>query len=131
MDFDQQAWQVALHLGRANSIRADEGQPIVIYSIAKTGPYVTITSPVGGTIAIGRDFRAGGGAVILGGPGVNMTLGDNVSIGRHAVVQTSSFGSGSTVGDGAYVLNSSFPAGTVIPAGAIYINNKFEGYVQP
>lgn len=128
--FDQRAWQVATHLGRANSIRADVGQPIVIGSIAKTGPYVTITSPVGGAMAIGQDFRAGGGAVLMGSPGVDMVLGDDVSIGSHAVVQASSLGSGTTVGAGAYLLNSTFPAGSVIPAGAIYINNKFEGSVQ-
>lgn len=128
--FSQRAWQVATHLGRANSIRADVGQPIVIGSIAKTGPYVTITSPVGGMMAIGQSFRAGGGAVLMGSPGVNMVLGDHVSIGSHAVVQASSLGSGSTVGDGAYLLDSTFPAGTAIPAGAIYINNTFEGSVQ-
>ena len=54
------------HMGRANAIRADEGQPITIGSIVGTGPHVTINSPLGGTLTIGRNFRAGRGAVILG-----------------------------------------------------------------
>jgi carbonic anhydrase/acetyltransferase-like protein (isoleucine patch superfamily) len=126
----QRALQVALHLGRANSIRADEGQPITIGSIAHTGRHVTISSPLGGSLAIGEDFRAGNDAVILGGTAAKAKIGDDVSIGSGAVVDTTSLGSGSTVGAGAYLLDSSFPANTVIPAGAIYVNNKLQGYVQ-
>ncbi len=127
---DQRSWQVALHLGRANSIRADEGQPISIGSIGHTGLHVTINSPLGGTLTIGEDFHAGTGAVILGGPGVNAKIGDDVAVGAGAVVVQTSLGSGSTVGKGAYLQNSTFPANSVIPAGAIYINNKLQGYVQ-
>ena len=97
---------------------------------SRTGSHVTINSPLGGTLSIGRKFRAGSGAVILGGPNVNAKIGDDVTIGAGAVVDRTSLGSGSTVGSRAYLLNSSFPAGTNIPPKAIYINNKFDGYVQ-
>jgi carbonic anhydrase/acetyltransferase-like protein (isoleucine patch superfamily) len=128
----QRAWPLAHHLGRANSIRNDEsGQPITIGSVAHTGLHVTIGSPLGGTLTIGRDFRAGADAVILGGPTVDAQVGDGVSIGRGAVVDRTSLGTGSTVGANAYLLNSTFPANTVIPAGAIYVNNKLQGFVQP
>jgi carbonic anhydrase/acetyltransferase-like protein (isoleucine patch superfamily) len=123
------AWQAALHLGRANAIRADQGQPIVIGSIARTGRHVTINSPLGGSLGIGHAFRAGTGAVILGGPNVKATLGNNVAIGPGAVVDRTSVGSNSSVGAGAYLLESVFPANSVIPPKAIYINNKFKGYV--
>jgi carbonic anhydrase/acetyltransferase-like protein (isoleucine patch superfamily) len=126
----QRAWPLAHHLGRANSIRADVGQPITIASIAHTGLHVTITAPAGGTVTIGGGFRAGAGAVILGQSGAKATIGDDVSIGSGAVVTATSLGSGSTVGANAYLLNSTFPAHTVIPAGAIYVNNKLQGYVQ-
>ncbi len=66
--------QLAHCLGRANAIRADEGQPITIGSIAHTGSHVTINSPLGGTLAIGNNFRAGTRAVILGGPNVDARL---------------------------------------------------------
>jgi len=130
LEINMTARQTANHLGRANAFRADQGQPITIGSIAKTGSHVTINSPLGGTLAIGTGFRAGSSAVVLGGPNVNARLGDSVTIGSGAVVDRTSLGSGSTVGKGAYLLNSSFPAGMVIPPGAIYINNKFDGYVQ-
>ncbi len=127
----QRPWPLAHHLGRANSIRADVGQPFTIGSIAHTGLHVVITAPAGGTLTIGSGFRAGNDAVILGEPGVKATIGDDVSIGSGAVVSATSLGSGSTVGANAYLLNSTFPANTVIPAGAIYVNNKLQGFVQP
>ena len=86
--FMTRASQVAHRLGRSNSIRADQGQPntavhpISIGSIKQTGFGVTISAPLSGTgqpFAIGQNFQAGTGAVILGGPG--KIIGDNVSIG--------------------------------------------------
>lgn len=126
----QPAARVAHSIGRANSIRVDEGQPITIGSIAHTGLHVSISSPGGGTLTIGQGLRAGDDAVILGGPNVKAVLGDNVAIGAGAVLDRASLGSGSTVGANAYLLNSTFPANSVIPAGAIYVNNKLQGYVQ-
>jgi carbonic anhydrase/acetyltransferase-like protein (isoleucine patch superfamily) len=125
-----QVAQLAHRLSRANAIRADQGQPIKISSVAHTGSHVTINSPLGGTLTIGKNFVAGSGAVILGGPNVNSVIGDNVNVGPQAVVDRTSLGLGSSVGAGAYLLNSSFPADTVIPPGAIYINNKLAGHVQ-
>jgi carbonic anhydrase/acetyltransferase-like protein (isoleucine patch superfamily) len=123
-------WQAAHHLGRANAIRADQGQPITIRSISLTGPHVTINSHLGGTLMNGAHFVAGSRAMILSGPNVNALIGNNVNIGGSAVVDRTSLGSGSRVGAGAYLLESTFPADTVIPPGAIYTKNKFEGYVQ-
>jgi carbonic anhydrase/acetyltransferase-like protein (isoleucine patch superfamily) len=128
--FDMRAFPAAEHLGRANSIRGDQGAPIKIKSFAHTGQHVTINSPLGGTLTIGQNFRAGSHAIILSGPNTNAVLGDNVNIGSGAVVVQASLGANSTVGSGAYLANSTFPANTHIPAKAIYINNKFEGYVS-
>lgn len=127
---NMKAWQAAHHLGRANAFRADEGQPITIGSIARTGLRVTINSPLGGTLTIGQNFRAGNNVVLLSGASVNAKLGDDVTIDSGAVVVQTSIGSNSTVGEGAYVASSTFPANTVIPPKAIYINNKFMGYVK-
>jgi carbonic anhydrase/acetyltransferase-like protein (isoleucine patch superfamily) len=124
------ALRAAHRLGRANAIRADQGQPIVIGSIARTGFRVTINSPLGGTLTIGNGFRTGSNVVLLSGPNVNAKLGDDVNIGSGAVVVQTSLGSHSTVGQGAYLFNSTFPANTVIPPKAIYLNNKFQGYVR-
>lgn len=129
VEIGMRAWRAAHRLGRANAIRADEGQPISIGSIAHTGSHVTINSPLGGTLAIGKNFRAGAGAVVLSGPNVNAVLGNDVTIGDGAVVDRASLGSGSTVGAGAYLYKSTFPADTVIPPGAIYLNGKYAGQV--
>ena len=127
---NMRAWQAAHHLGRANAFRADQGQPITIGSIAKTGLHVTINSPLGGTLTIGKGFRTGSNVVVLSGPKVNAVIGDDVKINSGAVVVQTSIGSNSTVGKGAYLANSTFPAHTVIPPKAIYVNNKFLGYVR-
>ena len=92
------AWQAAQHLGRANAFRADQGQPITIDSIAKTGTHVSINSPLGGTLSIGQNFRTGSNVVVLSGAKVNAVIGDDVDINSGAVVVQSSIGSDSTVG---------------------------------
>src|SRR5262249_28213171 len=87
---NMKALNAAHHLGRANAFRADQGQPITIDSIAKTGFRVTLNSPLGGTLTIGKAFRTGENVVVLSGPKVNAILGDNVRIDSGAVVvQTS------------------------------------------
>lgn len=126
----ERAGQLVVHLGRANSIRADVGQPILISSIARTGEHVVIGAPTGGSLAIGQQFRAGDGAVVLGTSGLHAVIGDDVAIGAHSVVIGTSMGTGSTVGADAYLKNSTFQANTHIPPGAIYVNNVFQGYVQ-
>ena len=92
------ARQAANHLGRANAFRPTRASRSPSDRSLKTGPHVTINSPLGGTLAIGTGFRAGSGAVILSGPNVNAKLGDSVTIGAGAVVDRTSLGSGSTVG---------------------------------
>lgn len=129
-NFHARAASIAHSVGRANSIRADQGQPISIGSIGQTGNGVTINSPLGGQLTIGENFAAGNGSVILSGGNLKAVIGDNVTIGNGAVVNQSSLGSGSTVGDRAYVTNSTFPAGTDIPAGAIYVDNRLMGSVE-
>jgi carbonic anhydrase/acetyltransferase-like protein (isoleucine patch superfamily) len=132
--FHQQAGQVAHHLGFHNAIRADQGQPIFIGSIAQTGFGVTINSPLTlssttgpnglAPLTIGQNFQAGDRSVILGAQGVNMTIGDNVTIDPGAVVVGTTIGPNSTIGPDAYVANSTIQANQNIPAGAIIINQR-------
>ena len=80
--FNQRAMKVQAALGRRNAIRADQGQPISVGSVAGTGYGVTINSPEGGSLTIGKQFSAAGGAVILGGTSAKPSvIGDNVAIG--------------------------------------------------
>jgi carbonic anhydrase/acetyltransferase-like protein (isoleucine patch superfamily) len=121
---------MAHHLGRSNSIRADEGQPITFASNPVTGNGVTINSPLGGTVSIGKNLQAQDGSVILGWKNDDIKIGDNVTVGAGAVVDRSSIGSNSTIGPRAYVFNSTLPAGSVVPAGAIILNGHSSGSVQ-
>ncbi|MDB5353167.1 MAG: bifunctional N-acetylglucosamine-phosphate uridyltransferase/glucosamine-phosphate [Planctomycetota bacterium] len=118
--FHQSARRLQHNIGKNVSIRGDEGQPIVIGSIAHLDRSVTIHAVRGGTLTIGNNFRAGTGAVILGGAG--STIGDGVTVGSGAVVTNSKLGSGVQIGDGAYVAGSTLAPGTIIPAGTVLIN---------
>ncbi len=128
--FGDRPSSISHHLGRGNSFRGDEGQPITIGSIAQTGRDVSIHSPGSGTITIGRNLDAGSGSRILGSPAGATTVGNDVGIGPGAVVFSSAIGSGSTIGSRAYVSNSTLPPGSVVPAGTILINNQNLGTIQ-
>lgn len=118
----QKAGNFANRVGTRVAIRADEGQPIRIQSIARLGSGVTLHAQRGGNLTIGSGFRAKAGAVIQGGKG--STVGNDVSVGSRAVVERSNLGNGVIVGDGALIIDSTIAAGTVVPAGAIIVANK-------
>jgi hypothetical protein len=129
-NFFFRAKTAAAHLGRSNSIAADQGQPINLDEITGTGRGVTINSPLGGSLAIGQALQVGKGAVLLGGDSAKFTIGNNVSIGANSVVAQSSLGDGTVIGSHAYIFGSTLPAGTVVPDNAIIIGNKAAGTVQ-
>ena len=129
--FKEQPRFVSPRLGRGNSFRGDEGQPITIGSIAQTGRDVSIHAPISGTITIGTNLTAGDNARILGGPGTPATnLGNDVTIGTGAVVDRSAIGAGSIIGARSYVSGSTLAPGTVVPPGTILIKNKVVGTIQ-
>jgi carbonic anhydrase/acetyltransferase-like protein (isoleucine patch superfamily) len=121
---------VAHHLGRGNSIRADQGQPINFASFPTTGNFVTINSPGSGQVSIGTGLQVANNAVLVGGSAGNLTLGNNVNIGSGAVVASSKLGDNVTIGSRAYVAQSTIPAGTTIPDGTIMVQNKVIGTIQ-
>jgi carbonic anhydrase/acetyltransferase-like protein (isoleucine patch superfamily) len=115
-------------LGRSNVIRADEGQPITIGSIARAGNGLTIHAPRGDRLTVGNSLLVGRGVVLLGG--ATAVIGDRVTIGNGAVVSRSSIGSGAIIGAKSYVAGSTVAAGTVIPPGTILVENQVVGTVQ-
>ena len=141
LTFQQTPAQVDKHLGRHDSFRGDEGQPIAIASIGQTGNDVTIHSVGGaatattgvnptGKMTIGNNLVTGSHVDILGAAGYVSTLGDNVTIGDNSVIDRSSIGSNSTIGAGSYIFNSTLPAGSLYAPGSIVINNVLIGHVQ-
>ena len=121
---------LAHHLGRGNSIRADEGQPFKIGSVAQTGARVSIHAPISGTITIGLNFTAGDNARILASPTADTKLGNGVNVGSGAVINSSTIGNGSVIGPRSYISTSTLPPGTVIPPGTILVGNKVVGTIQ-
>jgi len=140
--FLDRASAVARGLGRSNAFRADQGQPLTFAGAPSTGNAVTINSPLGGTVTaggqtstvgsiqIGRNFRADGGAVLLGGPGASYPVGDDVTVGAGAVVERSTLGAGSVIGARAYVSDSTVAPGRVVPPGTVLIDNVVAGRVE-
>ena len=121
---------IAHHLGRSNSIRADQGQPITIGSISQTGNGVTINSPLGGQLTIGQNFVAGYRG---DDPGRRHRQGRDRrqclhrGRGRRRPLVPGQWHNG---WEPCLRAQSTFPAGSNIPAGSIYINNKLVGTVQ-
>lgn len=140
--FAATAKQVAAALGRSNSIRGDQGQPILFASAPVTGAHVTITSQYGGVtttgttttttgiLSIGANFLAQQGVVVSGGANTIYTIGDHVTLGADAVIANSSIGANVTIGAKSYISGSTVAAGAVVPPGTILINNAVVGHVQ-
>ena len=128
--FGEPSRVLAHHLGRGNSIRADEGQPIKIASVTQTGTRVSIHAPISGTITIGQNFTPGDDARVLASPTADTRIGDNVNLGAGAVVNSSTIGNGSVIGARSYINTSTLPPGTVVPAGTILVGNKVVGTIQ-
>jgi carbonic anhydrase/acetyltransferase-like protein (isoleucine patch superfamily) len=134
-----QAWffdtaaRVAHHASRGDSIRADEGQPIIFHSAPTLDSFVSIHSPVEGQLIVGKNVQFGTGSVLLGGPLASTTasvsVGDDVTIGAGAVVDRSNIGAGATIGARALVSKSTVKPGEVIPPGTILISDKVVGTI--
>lgn len=65
--FNDRPVNVVHRFGKRNSIRADQGQPITIDSIARTGRAVTISSPLGGVVSSTGTSNTGGQGTGSGG----------------------------------------------------------------
>jgi carbonic anhydrase/acetyltransferase-like protein (isoleucine patch superfamily) len=126
VNFASRLQVIAHNLGRGDSIRADEGQPINIGANPRFGDHVSITAPLSGSVSIGQNFVAGNNSVVLGGPA---KFGDDVTLGNLSVVSQSTLGNHVTIGAGAYVSQSTIPDGVTIPDNSIIIHNVLVGMV--
>ena len=127
--FGESAHRLLRSLGHRTAIRADQGQPITIGSIARAGDNFTVNSPLGGTLAIGENLTVGANVTILGGGGYNSVLGNDINVGSGSVLDRSSIGSGSTIGARSYIDQSTLPAGSSVAPGTIMIANQVVGHI--
>ena len=118
-------------LGNRISIRADEGQPFNIGTLAGLANDVvfhaleTTSLNVGDWNGYGPRALVHGGRQVVNGAanGPETSVGDNVGLAPNAVIFRSVIGSKSAVGQKSAVFNSTLPSRTAIGSRIIYADN--------
>ncbi len=127
-------------LGDGISIRADEGGPFSIGTIAAMDDRVIFHALEGNDLQVGERVDYGSRAVVHGGgrPQVDATtglaaptiVGNDVVLGSSSVVFRSLLRNGTTVGFKSAVVGSQTAVGQVIPDRTIYANDAVFGPVE-
>jgi carbonic anhydrase/acetyltransferase-like protein (isoleucine patch superfamily) len=123
-------------MGRAVSIRADEGETFVLGHLAKVQDRVTFHALEHTGIDVGDGDWFGFHTVVHGGsdshnsPVERTRLGGAVVVKDWAVVFRSTIGDGSVIGVRAYVDGTNLPPKSVVPDRAIIIGGKQVGVVE-
>lgn len=115
-------------MGNHDAIRADEGDPFEVGTIAKMGDEVTFHALEHTHVRTGNGVVYGHRVVVHGGPTPwnNVTeIGDGTVLGNGAVFFRSRLGKNSYVGPRALLQQSDHPAGTVIPDLWVVVDNKW------
>jgi carbonic anhydrase/acetyltransferase-like protein (isoleucine patch superfamily) len=134
-------------MGDRIAIRADEGEPFTIGSLARggadsagrvnrMGDRVTLHALEHSSIQVGDGVRLGFHVVVHGGEAAGNTppsltrIGNGVSVGEFSVVFRSTVGDNVTIGNYAIVDGSQLRPGTAVPDRAIVVNNAIVGSVE-
>ncbi|MBD2446690.1 acetyltransferase [Nostoc sp. FACHB-152] len=113
------------------SLRADEGEPFNVGSIAGMANDVvfhaleTTSLTLGNGIGYGPRALVHGGRQIVGGVanGPETSVGNDVGLGPNSVIFRASIGNNSALGQRSAVFNSTVPARTAIASRTIYADN--------
>lgn len=119
-------------LGSHISLRADEGQPFWIGTIARMADHTTVHALEKTTVRLGDRGRYGRRSIVHGGPttGYVTGTGDGVRIGDGAVLFRSHAGDGAVIGERSLVQVTDLPAGAVVPARTVIIGGVVVGRVE-
>ena len=120
-------------MGDHDSIRADEGEPFEVGTIAKMGNEVTFHALEHTHVRAGNGVVYGHHVVVHGGPTPfdDVTdIGDGTVLGNESVFFRSRVGKNSYIGPRALLQQSDQPAGTVIPDMWIVVENKMVNRVE-
>ena len=120
-------------MGNRDSIRADEGEPFEVGTVAKMDDEVTFHALEGAHVRTGHGVVYGEHVVIHGGatPWNDVTeVGDGTVLGAGSVFFRSRIGKNSYVGPRALLQQSDQPAGTVIPDLWVVVENKLVNRVE-
>ncbi len=126
-------------MGNRIALRADEGEPFTIGTVAKMEDDVIFHALEETPIEVGNNVTFGKGVIVHGGGRKPLNGGgddaptiveDNVVLEDEAVVFRSLIGKGAKIGKKATIVNTDIAPGKEIPDKAIYINNEFFGMVE-
>lgn len=120
-------------MGNHDAIRADEGDPFEVGTIAKMGDEVTFHALEHTHVRAGNGVVYGHHVVVHGGPTPwnDVTeIGDGTVLGDGSVFFRSRLGKNSYVGPRALLQQSDHPAGTVIPDLWVVVENKWINRVE-
>ncbi|EHR69459.1 isoleucine patch superfamily enzyme, carbonic anhydrase/acetyltransferase [Burkholderiales bacterium JOSHI_001] len=111
-------------MGAQVSLRADEGHPFVIGSIAAMASKTTFHALETTDLATGFNGAYGFHSVVHGGGAAGaMRAGDNLVLGDWAVLFRSTIGPNSQIGYKSLVQQADLPAGSVVPECTVIIGN--------
>ena len=119
-------------LGSQISLRADEGQPFWIGTIARMADHATVHALEKTTVRLGDRGRYGSHSIVHGGPTTGYVTGtdDGVRIGNGAVLFRSHAGDGAVIGARSLVQLTDLPAGAVVPPNTVMIGGAVVGQVE-
>lgn len=124
-------------MGSKISLRADEGEPFHVGSIAAMDDRTTFHALEHSHLDMGNLSRYGYHSVVHGGPtdfpvpaGNSTVTGDNVAIGAWSVFFRSRAADGVTIGFKSLVQQSDLAPGTVVPDRTVMIDNAIFGAVE-
>ena len=120
-------------MGDHDSLRADEGEPFEVGTIAKMGNEVTFHALEHTHVRAGNGVVYGHHVVVHGGPTPfdDVTeIGDGTVLGNESVFFRSRVGKNSYIGPRALLQQSDQPAGTIIPDLWIVVENKLVNRVE-
>ncbi len=132
---------LGLVMGDRISLRADEGEPFEVGSVAAMASRTIFHALEHTNLRLGQNGRYGERSLVHGGPtpfkdptnpdddGATIT-GDNFTLGERAVFFRSRIGNNSSVGERSLVQQSDFGPNTHIPDRTVVINNEVFGRVE-
>lgn len=115
-----------------SSLRADEGEPFIVGSIAFMGSNSTFHALEHTGMNLGANGFYGTHSLVHGGPAFDATTrtGTGLRLGSSAVLFQSHAGNQVTIGDRSLVHASDLPSGTVVPSRVVVVGGAVVGTVE-
>lgn len=115
-----------------SSLRADEGEPFVVGTIASIGVGTTFHALEHTHMELGAQGAYGPHSLVHGGPALDVTTrsGEHLRLGPSAVLFQSHVGNDVTIGARSLVQASELPDGTVVPPRTVIVGGVVVGTVD-